>query len=487
MATLSEYFDTEARDWLVEIDRALSRRPAPDPAELLRAARALRGTAQMAREERVFGAAGALEAAARALASSAVGWGDEFAGRAQQTLDDLRALVARQDDEESLDSRVVQTVTRWSEMGVRIAGPIATAADSAAGAGAAAEFREFAAREVSAIADALDSGVQQLAAEPMDREPLRMILRRQRALLGSARLDDIPVVAEILRAVEDLTRVIAKLDVGVKQEWLDIYRVAREGLKATVEPLYRNEDPEPSHALSRLRHMREELLERYGAGEAVSAAHESGGLVQAAAVQEQPAPVPLRHPDDADASDADTSDADASDADTSDDADASDAAQHDPDAPDLLAAAASAVERAAAAAAPVVSGVAGAVAGAAQQAAGAAQQAAAAAQQTLAGAAQQAAGAAEQAVGAAEQAAGAAEQAVGAAEQAAGAGENGAGAAEQAQQPEVVPIEELEYRGDAALARAQELRGALDRVASHDPQARDAVDELFDLIRIARG
>ena len=46
---------------------------------------------------------------------------------------------------------------------------------------------------------------------------------------------------------------IAKLDVGVKQEWLDIYRVAREGLRAAIEPLRADVDPPPTHALARLR------------------------------------------------------------------------------------------------------------------------------------------------------------------------------------------------------------------------------------------
>jgi hypothetical protein len=115
-----------------------------------------------------------------------------------------------------------------------------------------------------------------------------MILRRQRALLGAARLQEIPVVAEILRAIDDLTRVIAKLDVGVKREWLDIYRIAREGLRATIQPLQLDEDPPASHALSRLRHMREELLERYGAGEVVSAAHESEGFTQATPLERPP-------------------------------------------------------------------------------------------------------------------------------------------------------------------------------------------------------
>jgi chemotaxis protein histidine kinase CheA len=286
MATLSEYFETEARDYLARLDRELER-PRPDAAGLHGAARALRGSAQMAREERVLRAAGALEAAARAVAEQRLNWSSDLAARARQTVADLRVLVARRQSAASLDTVADAAVGRWREAGVTL--PV-SAAKRAPGARASGhrEFRAFAAREVTAIAEALDRGVQQLAAEPMDREPLKMILRRQRALLGAARLQEIPIVAEILRAIDDLTRVIAKLDVGVKREWLDIYRIAREALRATIPSLQQDEDPRPSHALSRLRHMREELLERYGAGEVVSAAHVSAGFTQATPLEQAP-------------------------------------------------------------------------------------------------------------------------------------------------------------------------------------------------------
>jgi chemotaxis protein histidine kinase CheA len=284
MATLSEYFETEARDYLAQLDRDVER-PRPDAAALQRVARALRGSAQMAREERVVRAAGVLEAAARAVVDDRIRWTEDLAARARQTVADLRVLVERRQSAASLDAVADATVARWSEAGVLApaAGPKRAPATRAS---ASREFRGYAAREVSAIAEALDRGVQQLSAAPMDREPLKMILRRQRALLGAARLQEIPVVAEILRAIDDLTRVIAKLDVGVKREWLDIYRIAREGLRAAIQPLQQDEDPPPSHALSRLRHMREELLERYGAGEVVSAADESAGFTQATAVEQ---------------------------------------------------------------------------------------------------------------------------------------------------------------------------------------------------------
>jgi hypothetical protein len=93
MATLGEYFETEARECLGQLDRELER-PAPNPAELYRAARALRGSAQMAREERMLRAASALEASTRALLDRTVEWSDDIGHRARQTIADLRTLLA---------------------------------------------------------------------------------------------------------------------------------------------------------------------------------------------------------------------------------------------------------------------------------------------------------------------------------------------------------------------------------------------------------
>jgi chemotaxis protein histidine kinase CheA len=298
MATLTEYFETEARrylDWLAE----LGAESTPDAEELYRNARGLRGSAQMAREDRVYRSALALEAGARAVAQGALAWSENVATSLRQSVDDLRTLVDRAADTD-LDDVASGSVERWSNAGVTVPGGVTGGTGAGGGPGesagsstaaardAAQEFRAFAATEVEGIADALGTGVEALSRDPMDRDALKSILRRQRALLGAARLDEIPVVAEILRAIEDLTRVIAKLDVGVKREWLDIYRVACDGLKNASESLRTDENPAPSHPLARLRHMRAELLERYGTGEAVSAAAgPEPGLVQA-----QPAPSP---------------------------------------------------------------------------------------------------------------------------------------------------------------------------------------------------
>jgi chemotaxis protein histidine kinase CheA len=283
MPTLSEYFDTEARDNLALLDAQLEHQE-PDISALYRATRAIRGSAQMARADHVLRAAAALESALRSTHSRALAWSSDISSRVRQSVADLHTLVDHGTDETKLDAVADDVVERWREVGQHpsLHTP-RTPAD--APLSSSGEFRAFVGREVAAIADVLDAGIQQLASAPMDREPLKIILRRQRVLLGAARLGEVPVVAEILHAIDDLTRVIAKLDVGVKREWLDIYRVAREGLRATLDPLQRDEDPAPTHALSRLRHMRVELLERYGAGEAVSAAHESHGLTQVIATE----------------------------------------------------------------------------------------------------------------------------------------------------------------------------------------------------------
>ena len=260
MATLNEYFRSEARDFLTSLERSLQRTPGPDAAELHRAVRGLRGTAQMAREQRVFEVITAFEAVTRSIADGALAWSDSVALRARDTIADLRALLDPTEDDEALDARVNGATARWRDAdpdgGTPAAAPTADAGTR--------DFREFAAREAADIADALDQGIQDLQADAMNRAPLTTILRRQRALLGSARLDEIPVISDILHAVEDLTRVIVKLDVGVKQEWLDIYRVARDALQTTIAPLLRDELPQASNSVSRLRHMRAELLERYG-------------------------------------------------------------------------------------------------------------------------------------------------------------------------------------------------------------------------------
>lgn len=468
MATLNDYFHSEARDFLRTVERVLQRKPAPDAAELHRAVRGLRGTAQMAREQRVFEAASAFESVTRALVGGALAWSDDLTGRARATLDDLRTLLDGSGDDEHLDSLVAEASRRWQEAGTAPVVPT----PAAPGAGAR-EFREFAAREAAAIADELDRGVLELQADPMDREPLKAILRRQRALLGAARLEEIPIIAEILRAVEDLTRVIAKLDIGVKREWLDIYRVARDGLQSTIAPLLRNELPVPTHAVSRLRHMHEELLERYGGDVAAQA---RAGSFADPAVPVPTAPFVAR---------ASTERATAP----------PPTAPAATPAPPPTAPAAAPVRPAASSAAPPSAAPAGTPVRPAESTAAPPSAAPATAPMppAMSSASPPVAPPATTTVPAhavprEEQSAGDVleleeSSVIGATEPPAGAGVPVA----DAHGADTIEIDTLSYTREDALRRALELYDTIARGAAHDPQLREVVDELFDLIRIALG
>jgi chemotaxis protein histidine kinase CheA len=275
MATLREYFEQEASRYLDRLEATLADVSAAHASgELHRAARGLRGTAQLAREEAVQRVARALETAVRPPRGGEPPLPD-LADRLAATLTDLRALV-----EHPVDANgdvAERAVARWRDA--------ADPAEVAVTEAPPHAFFAFAATEVGGIADELERGVAAMTADPSDRAAIKRILRRQRALLGAARLNEVPVVAETLRALDDLSRVIAKLDVPVKGEWLDVFRCARDVLHVAAPALASREQPPATNGLSRLRTLREELLDRYGAGEVI-AIGEGDGLMQPMTVHE---------------------------------------------------------------------------------------------------------------------------------------------------------------------------------------------------------
>lgn len=280
MATLREFFITEAADYLAQLSGAVKQLDSGsgDAVDLHRHTRGLRGSAQMAREDRVYRAALGLEAAARSVANGLVNWTEDISTRIRRTLEDIDALVKGDESEENMDTRLKRALERWREAGVELPSEEGASAPAPVSE-ASRQFMQFAAHEVTGIVNEMQAALETLAEDPRNRDPLKAILRRQRALLGAARLDEISVVAEALRGTEDMTRVIAKLNVPVKDEWLAVFRSARDVLKAAIEPLQSGAAPTATPALSRLRTLRQELLDRYGEGEAVAV---TGGPTPAA-------------------------------------------------------------------------------------------------------------------------------------------------------------------------------------------------------------
>src|SRR3990170_4792642 len=133
MPTLREFFTNEAADVLGALTKLVQRLDggSTDHAALQRHTRGLRGSAQMAREDRVYRAAVGLEAAARSLAAGALGWSEDLSARVRRTLEDVAALVGGGETDDAADARVRRTLDRWKEIGVDMpqAGPVAQGAE----------------------------------------------------------------------------------------------------------------------------------------------------------------------------------------------------------------------------------------------------------------------------------------------------------------------------------------------------------------------
>lgn len=265
-ATLHDYFRTEARAYLDRMDALLRADPGLTDSSALRGlARGLRGTAQLAREDIVFRTACLLEGAAQTLHNGDLTWSSDVRERIERTLVDLDVMLAGTEGAEGGAHRLEEAVQRWAALDVRAWTPGIGAPDGERRETPA--FREFAAAELEAMIEVLGTSLDTLARDPMDREALKQILRRQRNLLGAARLDELPTVAETLRAIEDVSRIIARMNVPIKDEWLDVFRCARMVLETTAPAIGQGESPPHTPALSRLRTYRQELLDRYGSVE----------------------------------------------------------------------------------------------------------------------------------------------------------------------------------------------------------------------------
>jgi hypothetical protein len=267
MATLREYFDSEAAVYLDGLQALAAADAGVDLAALTRLSRGLRGTAQIAREEHVFRAAAALESAASSLAGQPIEWTAAARTHLLDAVAALRDLAGPIDLDSGRDERIEMVLAACRSLAPAPGPAAAAAADEDS---LHARFRDYVAAEADAIARVIDDSIDAFRADPMNRDALRAVLRRHRALLGAARLDEIRVVAETVRAVEDIAGIIGKLDAPIKREWLDVFRCARDVLRSAAASLRAGEDPRPTTALSRLRTLHEELLDRYGALEAAA-------------------------------------------------------------------------------------------------------------------------------------------------------------------------------------------------------------------------
>jgi hypothetical protein len=197
---VNEFFVLEAGEYLDRLGALVAGADPPPIEELLRATRALRGSALMASQAPIARAAAGLEVLARALRDGRRTWDQEVRRTTADAVAELRTYLGRLAKWSDADTGATEALARQLEAAAGIA-PRPVAAPVAAGV-ADAGTRAFVAREGAAVASALDQAGRILRAGPGAREALQAAMQRTQPLRGLAALADYPPLAEILDAVE---------------------------------------------------------------------------------------------------------------------------------------------------------------------------------------------------------------------------------------------------------------------------------------------
>ena len=189
-----DFFVLEASDYIEQLDAQLLAGGAgePDAEALQRAARALRGSATMAKLPAFAEMASGVERVGRALRERTVSWDPALRGVLVATVDDCKLLlrnVRAWSPADDARARVrVDDLIRYAP--VRAAMPIASPAT--------AGHDSYLATEAANIG----AGLELLATRPNDRDAAGNVLGRVRALRGIASVKDHATLADVLEAAE---------------------------------------------------------------------------------------------------------------------------------------------------------------------------------------------------------------------------------------------------------------------------------------------
>ncbi|HET7549657.1 MAG TPA: hypothetical protein VFK04_00090 [Gemmatimonadaceae bacterium] len=194
-AGVLDFFIAEANEYIERLDSliATGATNGPEATAFARNARMLRGSATMSRRDGIASVAAALERVARALGEDRLAWDPAVAAAVTGSVDDLRILLRNARTWSALDEQ--RASARSSELA-------RFAPESAAPAIAAPSTRNvFLAGETSELASVLD----RFAAAPT-ADSLAKALHRLRALRGVADVRDMVPVSEVMETVEDALR-----------------------------------------------------------------------------------------------------------------------------------------------------------------------------------------------------------------------------------------------------------------------------------------
>ena len=246
---MSDFFALEAGEYLDRLDALLQPPTPPAADELVRLARALRGSALMASQQGIARAAMGLEALARGVREGRRPWDAAIKQITTRAIDDLKIFVRKAASWTEADTAKAEALARQLEqLGGRASGQVRAAEALGLDAGA----RAFVAREGAAIASALDRAGRALRANPLAHDSLQQVLKALQPLRGLAALNDLPPLPDLLEGIEqtigEVSRTGTTAPPGLGDTVAELFQMAATSIAHAAREVAERGRPDPESA-----------------------------------------------------------------------------------------------------------------------------------------------------------------------------------------------------------------------------------------------
>src|SRR5467141_1475583 len=242
---MSDFFALEAGEYLERLDGLLAKGDNPGADEIVRLARALRGSALMASQHAIASTAGGLEALARAVREGRRAWDPQTQQLALRGVDDLKVFVRRAGSWTDADTAKAEALAAELE---QVAGRPSAQIRAAEAIGLDAGARAFVAREGAAIAGALERAAQALRANPLAHDPLQHVMRALQPLRGLAALNDLPPLPDVLEGIERAIGELSRSGLEPPANVADLFQGAASAIARAAREVAERGRPDPEGA-----------------------------------------------------------------------------------------------------------------------------------------------------------------------------------------------------------------------------------------------
>src|SRR5213596_3134823 len=242
---MSDFFALEAGEYLERLDGMLAQGDSPSADEIVRLARALRGSALMANQPAIARAAAGLEVLARAVREGRRAWDPQTQQLALRAVDDLKIFVRRAGSWTDADTAKAEALAVELE---QVAGRPSAQIRAVEALGLDAGARAFVAREGAAIAGALERAAQALRANPRAHEPLQHVMRALQPLRGLAALTDLPPLPDLLEGIERAIGELSRSGLTPPANVSELFQIAGSAIARAAREVAERGRPDPEGA-----------------------------------------------------------------------------------------------------------------------------------------------------------------------------------------------------------------------------------------------